>query len=362
MMEPTFRVIHDGRFTEAEEEQVLSLLGRAFKGGPFWFHLGVPPVDYLRWKMRDAPWGTSALLMEMGPRLIGFLLSMHRRILVQGIERVVRDGGDLAIDPEFQGRGLYRTLHRYQDQHVESQFDFVFSYDTHVASKHVAADRGRRGFGNPLWVFWKPLDIRRLVGGRPVYRRGGGARLHVRELLLMARRGIQMVRRPNWSISTIRRFDERMDAFGQAAAEPFTLIHRRTAASLNWRFCDPRSGAFTVRLAEDRGQVLGYSALTVREDIGYLADVLALPGRLDVVRSLVGDALGLLKAAGAVRAHCRMVGVHPYNEALGSYGFQTTKQGTGAVYGPRRLDAAALSFLDDPRTALHVTTGDSDHL
>ena len=80
-MEPTFRVIDDGRFTEAEEEQVVTLLGRAFNGGPSGFHLSVPPVDHLRWKARDAPWGTSALLMEMGPTLIGYVLSMNRRIL-----------------------------------------------------------------------------------------------------------------------------------------------------------------------------------------------------------------------------------------------------------------------------------------
>jgi hypothetical protein len=361
--DPTFRVV-DGRcFTESEEKQILTLVGRAFKNGPFWFRLSVPPVDYLRWKMRDMPWGTTALLMEIGPRLIGFSLSMHRRLLVQEVEREVREGGDLSIDPEFQGRGLYRLMHRYQDQHVEPRFDFVFSYQGHPVSLHVSPDRGRREFGNPVRVLWKPLDIRRLAGGRPVYRRGGGVRLYIRELLFGVRRGLRvMAPTPSWSISTVRRFAAPIDAFCEAASKPFSLIHRRTAAGLNWRYCDPRGGAFIVRLAEDGRQELGYTVLTVRGGVGHIADILALPGRLDVVRSLIGDALRILKGAGAASAQCRMVAIHPYNEAFRLFGFLTTAERIGAVYAPRRLSAAALSFLDDPHAAMHVTTGDSDNI
>jgi hypothetical protein len=167
---------------------------------------------------------------------------------------------------------------------------------------------------------------------------------------------------PAWSISTIRSFDERMDAFCATAAAPFALVHRRTTSSLNWRYCDPRGGAFTVRLAEQDGHVLGYLVLAARGEIGYIADVLALPGRLDVVRSLVEDALRILDEAGIVQARCWMPAVHPYNAVLRLYGFSLTPKQTGAAWSPHRLDANALSFLNDPHAPVHVTIGDSDHV
>jgi hypothetical protein len=153
-----------------------------------------------------------------------------------------------------------------------------------------------------------------------------------------------------------------MDAFCATAAAPFALVHRRTASSLNWRYCDPRGGAFTVRLAEQEGQVLGYLVLAARGEVGHVADVLALPRRLDVVRSLVEDALRILDEAGVVRVRCWMPAVHSYNVVLRLYGFLPGPGRTGAVWSPRRLDANALSFLHEPEAPVHVTLGDSDHV
>jgi hypothetical protein len=364
---PTFRVLDGRLLSEEEQEQIVLLLRRAFdKGrGPSSFRLGIPPIDHLRWKARDAPWGATALLMEIESRIIGFVLGMHRRVLVNGSERVARDGVDLAIDPDFQGRGLYRSMAAFETRHAARNFDLTLTYPTHPASVHLRSERGYRELGNPLRVLWRPLDVRRFTGRAP-YLPGGGARLHALGLLARARRLLSRVPAAAWSISTIHRFDERIDAFCATAAAPFAVTHRRTASSLNWRYCDPRGGSFVVRLAEREGQVLGYLALRTRGEargqVGYIADLLALPGRRDVVSALVEDALRILAEARAVAVTCRMPAVHPYNVVLRRHGFLRSGERTGVVWSPRRLDLSHLSVLSDPDARVHLTTGDSDHI
>jgi hypothetical protein len=160
----------------------------------------------------------------------------------------------------------------------------------------------------------------------------------------------------------VARFDERIEAFCAQASVPFALIHRRTRASLNWRYCDPRGGLFTVRLAQAQGRILGYSVLTLRDTVGHIADLLALPDRLDVVRSLVVDALRQFKASNAISVRCRMVNAHPYTEVLRRHGFEAIPTDSGTVYRPRRLGAEALAFLQAANTPIHLTMGDSDHI
>lgn len=360
LIEPTIRIV--ASLTEAEEQQVLVLLDRAFRGKLLWFGLPGPRIDHLRWKLRDAPWTAVAVLMELGPRIIGFQLNLRRRVLVRSTEYVARDGTDLAIDPEFQGRGLLRPLQKHVDAYSRSAFDLTLGYDEHPASRHTMAERGRQDFGNRLRAMVKPVDISRSVSSRPLLRPARMVWLFGRRGLARVRRAFHRAPRVTWSIVTISRFDERINAFFEQAAIPFEFIQRRTAASLNWRYCDPRGGDFTVRLAEEEGKILGYAVLVAGGEVGHVADILALPGRWDVVWTLAGDAVAFLERAGVASIRCWMAAVHPYNDILRLWGFLPTQASTGVTYGAHGLDEHALSFLSDRRAAIHLTLGDSDHI
>lgn len=361
-MNPTVRKVEGRDVSAAEAAQIVTLLRRTFGDAAFWAHGTEAPTDCVWWKMRDAPWGSSAIIMEIESRIVGFVLHLHRRVLLNGVERVARDGCDLAIDPEFQGRGLYRVMHRAGDERFEDSFDFVFTYETHGASKHLAPERNSRKFGNALRLYWRPIDVARLTG-RPFYSRGGGIRWHARLGLAALRRAVRPGRRRRWSISRIARFDDRLDAFCDVATRPFALVHKRTAASLNWRFCDPRSGRFTAWLAEQDGAVVGYIVLSVKRQTGYIADLLALPGRLDVVDSLVGHAVRVLKTSEATTLRCRIPTVHPYTPVLRRHGLiPDPAWSAGDTYRARRLDINALAPLEDPNLPSHVMLGDSDHI
>ncbi len=141
-----------------------------------------------------------------------------------------------------------------------------------------------------------------------------------------------------WSITTLERFDDRIEGFFEEAAKPFDFLIVRGKDYMNWRYCEPAGGRFTVRVAEQDGRILGYLVFKVGEGSGYIADLLALPGRIDVVRSLVEDALHLFREVGVELVTCWMIWRHPYNGMLRRYGFVDSRRDVGFSCYPIRPD------------------------
>jgi hypothetical protein len=114
--------------------------------------------------------------------------------------------------------------------------------------------------------------------------------------------------------------------FWREIKDHYTFIVERTFDYLNWRYFDPRSGEYVVRQAEGNGQVLGYSVIRFnryRRDysIGCIADVIALPGRFDVVDRLVADAISQFEVEKLNMVRCQVIKGHPYEKILGRLGF-----------------------------------------
>ncbi len=163
-----------------------------------------------------------------------------------------------------------------------------------------------------------------------------------------------------WSITTLERFDDRVGKLFEDAAEAFDFLIVREKNYMNWRYCDPAGGRFTVRAAEEQGRLLGFLVFKIGEGEGYVADLLVLPGRIDVVRSLVEDALRIFREAGVELVNCWMISRHPYNRVLRKYGFIDTRKDVGFKCRPVSLDESELEFLSDEGSRIHLTHGDTD--
>ena len=100
----------------------------------------------------------------------------------------------------------------------------------------------------------------------------------------------------------------------------------RDAAYLNWRYCDPRAGAFRITGAFDREALLGYVVTKIEGSRGYIADLLALPGRTDIARSLVEEALRSFRESNVAAVRCGMTRRHPYYRLLRRYGFLDSRR------------------------------------
>ena len=353
---------------EADEPQMVELLFRAFRRWPA-FELPVPPLEHLRWKMRSNPTAPRhQWVTEIDGRIAAMILRVLRRVRIKGRDYLARDDVDAAVDPDYQGQGLYRAILDYVfEEHRDAEFDLGFWYSTNPKTRRLGSVEDGKTLANPIQVLQKPYNARAIVARR---REKYGGRLPVPLAVLR----IKLATAPNrlghppywrrakraWSITTLERFDDRIEEFFDEAAKPFDFVIVRGKDYMNWRYCDPAAGSFTIRAAEQQGRLLGYLVFKIAEGEGYIADLLALPGRTDVVRSLIEDALHLFRQAGVELVTCWMISRHPYNGILRRYGFIDSRREAGFRYRAIGLDKSELEFLGDAGARVHLTHGDSD--
>ena len=98
-------------------------------------------------------------------------------------------------------------------------------------------------------------------------------------------------------------FGVEADALWDRVSPFYGFMLKRDSGYLNWRYCDPRLGGYEIRKAYEGDVLLGYcvfKANRFREEypVGYVMDLVAVPGRLDVACSLVGEAVRCFDDAG----------------------------------------------------------------
>jgi len=382
----TFRFQEATALTEAEERALLTLVTTAFNGRPIWFGLTADPLDHLRWKYQDFPGTAQAELLERGDQIVGMIVAMRRRFLVRGHELIARDGVDLAFDPSIQGQGI-QTVRTVDMLSVREQMlpevAFNWTLSGHPTARHLAERLGNQQVANYVESHLKLLSLNKLVGrSRRADQSAGTSRtrpmLESRErrlqrfvgrAILRARlvaasvRAATRRRAPSvLELTTVDRFDDRADEFWEEAAAAFEFIQIRDTEYLNWRFCDPRGGDFVVRAAEESGRLLGYAATRIDGAEAVVADLLTLPGRPDVVRALVADAIDVARAGGALVLRADLPRRHPYRDALRESGFVSTPANTSFGYEMWRGDAQETAFLRSTSARVHLMNADADHM
>ncbi|MCB9484186.1 MAG: hypothetical protein H6674_04735 [Dehalococcoidia bacterium] len=380
----TLRMIPGEDLSNEQIGNVVELLREAFNGGPGWFALPVPEADHLRWKLIDPPFETRASLTEEPDgNIVAFSGRLHRRWIVRGEERIGADGVELALHPKYQGSGLYRRRTEISDA-LPPEEDFRISFGSHPTSLHRRRVKGTPELANPLDNLVRPLDIGKYVRRRATNGRPTGSRTRIaleqqrrsrvpkplvakqavwrgRQLRQRLRyRGLEYYR-DDYVIRTVSRFDQRLDHFFEVASRPFALIQLRNQETLNWRYADRRAGPFTIRIAEDGNELVGYAVTRATTAGADLADVLALPGREDVAYALIRDALDLGRRAGSPAIRAWMLEHHPYHRLLLHSGFMPIRR----IVTPAFTDhgnTRDYGFIHDPQARMHIMLGDSDHV
>ena len=115
-----------------------------------------------------------------------------------------------------------------------------------------------------------------------------------------------------------------------------------------------------VRSVVEGDRLLGYSILRVAGANARLCDLLALPGREDVIEALVADAVRAVRAANAAGVECWLSSGHPYRRALRRQGFIDSRLDVGVQYTPIDATAEDLQCLADPKARVHFLIGDTD--
>lgn len=326
------------------------------------------PIDHLRWKLGDGRPGESYhFVAELDGRIIGFQLNHMWRAKVGHRELRLLRGWDSAVHPDFQGKGVMSVMRPAMNSFFWPISDFFLGGSDHPATPrlHARGNEERRDFGHRWLVFVRPLTLRaalrtfKLRPDRAPQKLPGSFASFARWLAIEARERLAQ-REPSISITTAERFDERIDAFCDEASQQFDFIIVRNNELLNWRYADRRAGDFTIRLATEGERVVGYCALRVANGRGHIADLLALPGRRDVVAALARDATTQLRRVGVSVIECWLFENHPYAATLDSCGFLGRRHRRQLTYEAVAVAPSEIELLSDTSTVGHLAVGDID--
>ncbi len=319
----TLRFIQDG-----DEEGMLDVLDRAFDGWPK-KELLVSPLEHLRWKLSSHKLAQRFhVVAELNGRIIAVRTFLARRIKVGDRFLLIRTAVDRAVLPEFQRRNIMNAMEvRVAREWLES-FDALLSLRNNWQSvRAVSTPHHRR----TIDVISRPLD------SAPAAEAPDG-----------------------WTLRRVDAFDARIDEFWREASKPYRLIVARTKDYLNYRYADRRAGNYTIVLAERAESVLGYIITAAWQGTGHIADVLVSPGRLDVLASLLADAVQRLRAAGNATVECWRFAYHPYVPVLEELGFVESRRTHGLSLAALGASDDELAFFADPKVPAHFSAGDTD--
>ena len=321
---------------EGDEEGILDLLQAAFGRWPA-VEISVPPLDHLRWKLHNHPLAYSYhVVAEAGARIIGVRIMFVYRAKLGDETCLIYYGMDNAVHPEFHNRGVMTAMRSFRLDDFRRQFSFKLGSETgNPALRRIKDRAGERLFGAEMRTFVQSIEPGTAGEASPAPDAGCVLR-------------------------EVSSFDGWLTELYEQAARPFQLIIVRDEALLRWRYGDARAGRFVVKVAERDGRALGYVVLRVSHGRGYLADLLTVPDRPDVVRSLVGDALRTFREANVASVECLLPANHPYVDVLGALGFRARRRRPHFSFIPMSLAEEQLALLGDPNTTTHLVLGDFD--
>jgi len=172
---------------------------------------------------------------------------------------------------------------------------------------------------------------------------------------------------PDVRIEDIEYFDEGMDRLWREVSDQYRIIIERKRDYLNWRYCDPRAGDFTVKQAEEHGQVQGYVVLKInryREDypVGFIVDLLTVPNRPDVTHALISDAVGFFDEHKTNIVNSLVVKAHPYEDLFKRHGFVDSRINVRVFFNTRDIGEKFENLKNTRADSGFFSWGDHDTL
>jgi hypothetical protein len=326
---------------------------------------GVAAIDHLRWKLGDGRQGFQAhYVSEIDGRLVAFQLNLHWQMKAGDRVLVVRRGWDSGVHPQYQGKGLMSIMRPRMHEQFGETPDLFLGAGGHQAFSRITRDEDRRPFAHKWLVYVRPLTLLAALRTFKLRRDRGPKKLlravppFLRWLAVEARERLAP-QRAAFEIQTVELFDERIDAFCEEASQAFDFLSVRTAGLLNWRYADKRAGDFTIRLASERSQIVGFAVLCVAKDKGHIADIMAPPGRDDVVAALGRDAGRRLRGQ-APLIECWLFSNSPYLRGLQRAGFLGSRRRRQPTFEAVGVPVEEVEFLSGKSIKAHLSLGDMD--
>lgn len=357
-------------FCPDDEDGIVKLLEIVFDRWPI-FDLNCDPLDHWKWKYHDNPLKKILFsLCKSDEKIIGVAPVYSRRIKIGDEVLLCSFAGDLAVHPGFRGRGIFKKMLEENNKlkkEARIQYNYIKSDNPAVIKSRMRSKISHR-FPFHLTYLVKIKDINLLLRMMPIEKKifikiG----FYLVKLFNDLKRNIipSKALNLNLSVSEVNKFDIRINQFWRDISEHYCFIVERNQDYLNWRYCDPRAGDLIVKQVEEDGRILGYSVLSInryREEypVGYIADLLTLPDRLDAANVLVADAIKYFEVHNINKVVCIIIKKHPYERILNRYGFLDSRETTYLFFDEFGTDNQLNKINKTSTNRIYFSYGDYD--
>jgi len=254
-MEPFVRPFQSGDMRE-----IVGLLDEVFKGWPH-LDLGCSSLDHWKWKYLDNPLGEAVISVSCdGDRIVGVNHSYPLRIKIGDGVHDSSFAADTTVHADYRGLSLSVEM---IEQGIRSRREKGTKF-TYFVTRHPRLIRmnSKRypSFPRSITNLVRIRDIDYHLEAMPMDRAyliklGFKGAKFVNKLIHRSEKNVNGSIR----ISDVESFDERIDLLWDKVALECDFAVERRREYLNWRYCDPRSGGFKIRLAFEGGDIVGYS-------------------------------------------------------------------------------------------------------
>jgi hypothetical protein len=166
-------------------------------------------------------------------------------------------------------------------------------------------------------------------------------------------------------IIDIDHFDDTYDIFWNKIKNNYSFILEKNKEYLNWRYCDPRSGSYIIKVAKQGEQIVGYIILRINRydkkyPRGYIVDLMSLPNFYDVSYMLVQNALRYFEEKNVNVITAYFVENSKYEDILKTSGFIKVPNIMHIFYQHLNNDINIEELIREDPNKLQLTMGDTD--
>lgn len=361
------RLLETRLFEPGDEELIVKLLEDVFEGWPK-FDLQCSPLDHWKWKFLDAPKGALIFITMDSGQII-----QTRHVILKDIKvgnNVYKSGigADLALREEYRGTGAYRQLREFKDG-VEDPLNMKFRTFIQGNPKLIARDKqeGRPEFPHRVRESVRIIDPS-LHFGRKNQTINTLAFKSI-AAFTRARKTINPITEDTEDITVkqVKLFDERVNSLCIGALEHSRFMIVRDRDYLNWRYCDPRGGEYSVYIAEKDEDIIGYMVLRINQyyedyPTGYLVDLLVDPEYLNAYLPLLDAQKEFFEASDINYVKTWSID-NRNSKYLLNVGFVPKPEKIHLMINEKTLEEESYNVLKSADSSqIHFALGDHDHI
>ena len=357
-------------YRKGDETRIVSLLELVFQGWPH-IDLECSPLEHWNWKYFGPHIKKQYITVATsGGDIIGCHHSTAVDIRINGETRICTSSFDYAVHLDFRGMGVSKLMGDDFSNEWRRR-DGVF-LDYHITGNPILINSFSRkkprfphDIVNLVWI----NDIERQLEAYPMDK-SWLIRLGYPPLkffnVFKTKFSLTKLDSSKIEVKDVIMFDERIDLFSKQIENSHDFIVSRPKSYLNGRYCDPRGGDHRVKQAIENDEVLGYLVLKINRyqeyPVGFIVDLLALPGRFDVVEALIHSAMSYFEANDVNLINYQQVKGYPFTGLLEKIGFLDSRLSLHLFYNPIAGEQTITEMNHVKQKRAHVCWGDHDVL